>query len=127
MSSRISGVPEHWQDYFLCILLHMMFPFFPVFLEKLLAGTVASTSLMLFSAMYALSIGLSSYSKLLFGITIIISLFFSVAYGVLVSGGKAIPDAEVYAYISLIVIFVIHMLERYNRHVVDRTPFWEFA
>ncbi|ENP8453063.1 hypothetical protein [Vibrio parahaemolyticus] len=126
MTRRVSGLPDHWQDYFLCVLLHMVFPFFPLLMERLLTGGIHINSLMLFSAMYPLSIGLSSDSKLLFGCTILISLFFSVAYGVVAASETPLADFEEYSLISLIAIFVIHLLERYNKHVVDRTPFWSF-
>jgi len=69
---------------------------------------------MLFSSMYALSIGILSFSKLLFGITIVASLIFSIAYGVVAGGSNPIPNTEVFAIISLIGIFAIHALERYN-------------
>ncbi|OCH19087.1 hypothetical protein [Aliivibrio logei] len=126
MNRRVSGLPDHWQDYFLCVLLHMLFPFFPLLMESLLTSNIQQNSLMLFAAMYPLSIGLSSDSKLLFGFTILISLFFSVAYGVVAASGKPLANFEVYAFISLIAIFTVHLLERYNKHVVDRTPFWAF-
>ena len=129
MSNRIKGLPPHWEEYLLCVLLHMALPFLPLLFEMIFSrtNTISEKSLMLFSAMYALSIGLSSKSKLMFGFTVVISIFFSVAFGVVAGGGSSIPNAEYYSYLTLITIFIIHLLERYNRHVIDQTPFWEFS
>jgi len=129
MANRIKGLPPHWEEYFLCVLLHMALPFLPLLFEMLFSNTstISEKSLMLFSAMYALSIGLSSKSKLMFGFTVVISIFFSVAFGVVAGGGNSIPNSEVYSYWALLGIFIIHALERYNRHVIDQTPFWDFS
>ena len=129
MSNRIKGLPPHWEEYLLCVLMHMALPFLPLLFELLFssAHTISDKSLMLFSAMYALSIGLSSNSKLMFGFTVVISIFFSVAFGVVAGGGSSITNSEVYSYFALFAIFVIHALERFNRHVIDQTPFWEFS
>lgn len=129
MANRIKGLPPHWEEYLLCVLLHMALPFLPLLFELLFSSTstVSEKSLMLFSAMYALSIGLSSNSKLMFGFTVVISIFFSVAFGVVAGGGNSIPNSEVYSYLALLGIFIVHGLERYNRHVIDQTPFWDFS
>lgn len=129
MPKRIKGLPPHWEEYLLCVLLHMMLPFLPLLFELIFskAHVVSDKSLMLFSAMYALSIGLSSSSKLMFGFTVVISIFFSVAFGVVAGGGNSIQNSEIFSFIALVFIFLIHALERYNRHVIDQTPFWIFS
>jgi len=107
----------------------MALPFLPLLFEMLFSSSnaVSQKSLILFSAMYALSIGLSSNSKLMFGFTIVISIFFSVAFGVVAGGGNSIPNSVTYSYFALFGIFIIHGIERYNRHVIDQTPFWDFS
>jgi len=129
MANRVKGLPPHWEEYLLCLLLHMALPFLPLLFEMLFSSSnaVSEKSLMLFSAMYALSIGLSSNSKLMFGFTIVISIFFSVAFGVVAGGGNSIPNSVTYSYFALFGIFIIHGIERYNRHVIDQTPFWDFS
>lgn len=129
MSKRIKGLPPHWEEYILCVLMHMILPYLPLLFELIFADEhkISEKSLMLFSAMYPLSIGLSSNSKLMFGFSIVVSIFFSVAYGVVATGvSDTASNATEYAYFALCTIFIIHLLERYNRHVIDQTPFWDF-
>jgi hypothetical protein len=127
MANRVKGLPPNWQDFLLCVLLHMALPFLPIILEHMIAGQVADKSLFLFTAMYPLAIGISSRNKLLFGIAVVTGIFFAVAFGVLTGGGRSLLLASVAVKYCLGTIILIHLFERYNRHVVDRTPFWDFA
>lgn len=121
---RISEIPKEIQDYYACILLHLVLPLLPIGLEFLSSHTIATTSLTLIASFYAISIGLSSKSPLQFAIGILICIVFSSVFG-MISGQKiaALP-IRVFASFSIFVIFVSHAVERYNRHVIDCEPFW---
>ena len=77
-------------------------------------------------AIYPLAIGVTSQSKLMFGITVVISLVFSAFFGLASGGIKLSGLAFKTAYFCLWAVMLIHAFERYNRHVADREPFLEF-
>jgi hypothetical protein len=91
---------------------------------------VLATTANLTVSIYAITLGGSSGNRLLFGLGIAIGLIFAAAFGNAVARP---PQAVVLgvshatpALIALLLLVLVHSLERYNRHVVDRTPFWEF-
>lgn len=123
---RLPGIPKHVQEYALCILLHLLLPFLPLLIEYGVQGRVEQKTLLLFLAIYPLAIGVTSQSKLMFGVTVVIGLVFSAFFG-LASGGIKLSDfTSNTAYFCLAAVVLIHALERYNRHVADREPFLEF-
>jgi hypothetical protein len=124
MAKRIIGLPKEWQEYLVCILLHMVLPLLPLGLEALKTQAVKGESLTLAASMYAISIGISSQSKLSFALAIFVSLGFTGVYGIQV--GDKESSSVIYAALAIFMIFIVHACERYNRHVVDRAPFWEF-
>ncbi len=125
-SFRLPGIPKHVQEYALCILLHLLLPFLPLLIECGVQGRVDPKTLLLFLAIYPLAIGVTSQSKLMFGITVVIGLVFSAFFG-LASGGIKLSELTFkMAYFCLAAVMFIHALERYNRHVADREPFLEF-
>ena len=63
------GIPKPIQEYVLCILLHLLLPFLPLLIECGVQGRVDRKTLLLFLAIYALAIGVTSKSKLMFEIT----------------------------------------------------------
>ena len=105
---------------------HLLLPLLPLGLEFWRAGILSAQSTTLVAAMYAISIGVSSRSKLLFGLSIIISIVFSIASGSVVGGGVALPGCTKFALTSIAALILTHGIERYNRHVAERRPFWIF-
>lgn len=85
--------------------------------------------------MYSMAIGLSSRSVLLFGLGLFQGIIFSAAYGALVHAlANAAPGhtphlerADMGSCVAIILIMLFHIVERYNRHVVDEAPFFEFS
>ena len=122
---RIPGLPDYWENYFLCMLLHMLLPLLPLGLEFWQKATVGEKSLTLAAAMYTIAVGVSSRSRLIFGLTVSASIIYAVAYGVS-SAEETLPASGAVAWCGILAAFLLHGLERYNRHVVDRAPFLEF-
>lgn len=135
---RIPAIPGVWEQFFLCVVFHLALPLLPLAIEFWQKHTVTNSSLTLGAAMYAISIGGSSKSKLMFGSMVVVCIVYSIAFGVLVShppppmpvAGAPPPvlntAANMYAGWAMLAIFFVHAMERYNRHVVDSTPYWEF-
>ena len=127
MSFKFKGLPEHVQAFGVCVILHMLFPFLPLGLELLHTGGIGEGVLVLFASLYGLTIGTSSRSQLLFTISIFAGFFFAVAYGFSLGSGESMSGANTSAMVAIIAIFLVHFCERFNRHVVERRPFFEFG
>lgn len=131
MPRRVPGLEAHWEQFLLCVLFHLLLPLLPIGIELWVSHRVTDTTLTLGAAMYAISIGSSSKSRLMFGFSVVLCIIYSIAFGVLTGGTAQSPGAgslfgNAYATIALLLIFLVHAGERYNRHIVDRAPFWEF-
>jgi hypothetical protein len=124
---RLPGIPDNVQEFLLYILFHMLFPFLPILVQTIVRGYVEEETSLLFLAVYPLSIGVSSQSRLMFGFTVVFCLVYSMLFG-LASGSIKLPatGAQI-GYGCLAVLMLIHACERYNRHVVRRHRFWEFS
>lgn len=125
---RVKGLPGHWEQFALCVLFHLLFPLLPVGVEYSTAGVVSGGTVTMATAIYAITVGNSSKSRLLFGTCVILCVLFSLSFGLLVgsTNATAAANARFYSGCALALVFLVHGLERYNRHVVDRTPYWEF-
>lgn len=127
---RIWGLPEHWQEYLCCLVLHIVAPVLPLALERVLSGRIRDESVLLWLAMYAIAIGITSASKLLLACTMMVGFFYSAAYGWSAAGMRATEAfGGVVTAAWWVALFIggVHALERFNRHVADRNPFWEFG
>lgn len=104
----------------------MAAPLLPLAAELIATHTVKLDALDLMASTYAIAIGFSSRTRLFVGICIFIALVFAVAYGLAV-GGHSDTGRRLWPMLAIAFVFVFHVPERYNRHVADREPFWEFA
>jgi len=111
----------------LCLLFHLFLPFLPLVIEAAILRNVEDKTLLLFLAIYPLSIGVSSRNRLMFGKAVVIGLAYSTFFGL--NSGDVLLSPVIYniGYLCLAAVMIIHMGERYNRHVVDRDLFWEFG
>ena len=153
---KIPGLPDAVQNFLLYLFLFMALPLIPVALEFVIMKRITEQSLMITTAMYAIGIGIASRSKALFGITVLICIFFSSLFGVVmhaehgkkelvhtviekqkvgdksqVDGIQRLNDDELpqlawFAYGAIVFVSMIHAAERYNRHVFDGKPVFEF-
>ena len=131
-------IPEHWQQFLLCLLFHLLLPLTPIVIEYFTIGYIKTSTLTISAAMYAISVGTSSKSPLEFGTWIAGSIIFAVMFGVHSSNELRIEPAELNSTLSawnnsktsavifMLMVLVIHGIARYNRHIIYRQPFWEF-
>jgi hypothetical protein len=118
----------------------MGFPLLPLGIEFLLTQTISVQSVSIATTMYLFSIGASSRVKSLFYLMLAASILFSAAYGFLllhhpVPAGSGTGDAEAlrdgiiadrvtrYAVWVIGATFFVHLVERFNRHVLNNEPF----
>ena len=133
---RLPGLPYYWENFFASLILHLSLPLLPLAIEQIQTGGITEKSLTLAAAMYTISIGVSSRSRLMFAMTVAASIFYAFLYGIVIS--KSSPDSVVgqasvadhvirrATTLGIISVFLAHAGERFNRHVVDRAPFLEF-
>ena len=124
---RVRGLPDQWQQYGLCLLFHLLLPFLPLVIEWIVLGHMEEKTFFLFLSVFPLSIGVTSRSALLFGVTIVIGLLYSIFFGLIAGSLHLNPMTTTWGYFCLFAVILIHSMERYNRHVADLEPFWEFS
>lgn len=126
-SKRIPAVPDEWSEFLMCLMLHMLLPLLPLLLEAIIRkGMPSAPTISLTTALYSMSIGLSSKSKALFGLSILLGIIFSAVFGMVTGQRQIANGTSVYSAISIFFVFIMHFCERYNRHVIDCYPFLEF-
>lgn len=124
---RAPEIPEEWQHFILSVLYISLLPLLPLGLELWLKGSLSETSLTLTTAIYSVTVGSSSKSRLVFGGGILVAIIFSSAFGVILGASK-VPKGTMEACIVVIVLLTIfNLLDRWNHHMVDRKKFWDFA
>jgi hypothetical protein len=124
---RFLEMPSHWEQYSCCLVMHVALPFLPLGLEWIFSGSIEEKSVLLFVAMYAMAIGITSSSLLALFLTLIVGLVYCAGFGFVSSGKSATVLGGTVAMVVLGAIVIIHAFERFNRHVTDRSPFWEFS
>lgn len=124
----IKGLPRHWQQFGVCLIFHFLVPLAPFGVEEFVTGRVGPETLTIGAGVYVLALGASSRNMVLLAVSVGLGLADSLLFGLLVG---RIPDAATWAptigWASIVVMVLLHVLERFNRHVVERTPYWEFA
>src|SRR5262245_61675308 len=116
---RVPGIPDRVQEFLLCILFHFLLPLMPLLAEVMVLGYVEGRTLLIFVAIQAVAIGVSSRSRLMFGSTIVIGLVYSLFFGLLAGGSRMSALTYEIGCVCMAVVMLIHAGERYNRHVVD--------
>src|SRR5262245_61904662 len=101
-------LPPHWQEYLACLLLHMLLPLLPIVLELCSKGNISDNTITLSTAMYAITIGVSSVDLSLLSLTIFISILYSAAFGMVVSKSSSLYGVSSASFVTIILIFVVH-------------------
>lgn len=129
MAKKINGISQEWNDFILCILLHFIFPFFPIYLEYLFNDSISHSNLIMFICIYSLSLGLSSRNAIIGIVCMLISITFSSFYGFILKEN----NNELISWYVILLIFVVivfpHLIERYNRHYIEQEVFlkWQLS
>lgn len=126
MAISTTIISRGWQQCLACIALHSLFPLLPLTLELLITESISICTLMITTAIYAITIGSLSRSILFFTFTILISVLFSVGFG-LVMGGDEVPDYTSTATVFILfIIFLAYSREKYVLHVIEKAECLNF-
>lgn len=129
-----------WQWFLVALLFLVAFPLFPIGAEALFAQQVHLSSLALVTSTYAISLAMSSRNLLVWALGLIIGMGFAVMFGWAMGvgddvigpawrhppGGTSGSPGVWSAGLALATTFLLHIFERFFRHVVDGEPFPEF-
>jgi len=127
MNQKEKSTLDCWQNFLVCIALHMLLPLLPLLLELWFAKTIEAKSAALTAALYAMAIGLSSRYVALLGAGIVLGFIFAATFGYLST--EPVPmleNARSASGVAVAFMFAMHIIERYYRHVVDSEEFFEF-
>jgi hypothetical protein len=124
-ATPILYIPKHWEYFLLSVMLALMLPLLPLFMELFATGDIKPDSMAIAIAMYAVGIGVTSRSQVVFGACLLTGIIFAVAYGVAVKNPSVAPSERV-CWATIGSVFVVHGVERFQRHVQQRSPFLEF-
>ena len=127
MAEPIKGLSDEATEFCTCLILHMLLPLLPLVIEAWKTnGDPTDVTLAITTSMYSISIGLSSRNKGIFSLCFFISILFSMAFGLLIGGVMVLVFIQTFSISTISSIFILHACERYNRHVVEIVPFWQF-
>jgi hypothetical protein len=128
VAKRVPSLPPYWQEFLSCLFLHIALPLVPLAFEYAATGRIRSSSAHIVGSLYAISMGVSSRNRLLFGAGIVVGVLLAALFGSIVASEEAAaaPDDISLPLITIGFLVIMHIAERYNRHVVDRAPYWEF-
>jgi hypothetical protein len=128
-----------WTSYFVAVLFLLLFPLLPLGAELLFTRQVAVASLALVAATYAISLSMSSRNLAVWALGFMLGFVFSTIFGWSSAPGTRLlpayrldggPEAAGVAFWAptcmILVIFGLHLWERFVRHVQKKEPFPEF-
>jgi hypothetical protein len=114
------------QNFLACVILHLLIPLTPLLLEFLYNNDIAKKSVVLAGAMYSFSISLASNQIITFAICLSIGFLMSASYGAVKSVATALPLYK-YCWVYVIIfVFIINLIERFDRHVNREEFFFLF-
>lgn len=125
-SWRIPGPSPRWQNFLVCVLLLMVFPTAPLWLELWRTRAISESTIAMVAALYSITIGISTRNKLLTGWAFFSSFFYMGAFGMTVNSGQPLYESKIIGLAGIGVLFILHLLERINRHLLAREPFLYF-
>lgn len=111
------------------IFLFVVLPLLPLFLEAAILKTHQPSiqSSTMTAAIYALSIGMSSKNTLVFSLGIVLGFLLSCFYGFVSADALNRTLGYTTATIAISLTAVIHIIERYNKHMVDCEPLFPLS
>jgi hypothetical protein len=114
-----------WENFISSVLIHQILPLAPLLFEFGYTNFISQKSLMISVAMYAFSIAFSSKYRLVFSVCLFIGIITSGMYGTV----KIEEHATLYSIscFVLVGVFIIHFVERYQRHIGEDEEFFLFT
>ncbi|MEP4078601.1 hypothetical protein [Haloferula sp.] len=119
----IADVPSEWRHFSASLAFTIVLPLVPLLIEAWYENRITAQSLTLATAIYAATIGVSSKNAVLLAITLVVSVVFAIAFGRIMGTGQVPDGCSAAALLSLAAITVVHVCERYIKHVAKGESF----
>lgn len=114
-----------WENLISSVLIHQILPLAPLLFEYGYTKYVSQKSLMISVAMYAFSIAFSSKYRLVFSACLFTGIIASGMYGTVKTEEHAtLPSISCFVLVG---VFLIHFVERYQRHIGEDEEFFLFT
>jgi len=109
------------------VVFFQILPLIPLWFEYQHNEGIAKDSLILCASMYAFATGFSSRYQWQLSICFLIGILLAGSYRP-VHGEKltALSLGNSVTFYTIVMVFVMHLIERYSRHVIDKEPFFSF-
>lgn len=119
----MTEIPSEWRQFVASLTFTIVLPMVPLVIEAWYDREITAQSLTLATAIYAATIGVSSKNVVLLAITVLVSVTFAIAFGRIMGTGEVPDGCAGAALLSLTAITVVHVCERYIKHVGKRESF----
>jgi hypothetical protein len=122
----VFGTPS--QQFISCLILTLIWPLLPLGFEYFIKGEIKLDSITLAASMYAVGIGFSSKRIDLFCVALLQGFIFCLFYGLAQNSGSPPHPSIIFraSVVGMLIMFLFHASERYNRHVRLLEPFPDF-
>ncbi len=121
-------LPKNWSAFLVSILLLMILPLVPLFLEYMFRDEISIKSLSITTAVYAISIGAAQREAVVIWLGVLISMIYVSVFGFVVRGEVMgvvayAPRWSIWAFVGIGLMSLAHGYHRYQAHVVGRLDF----
>lgn len=124
-------VATNWQHFCASILIAVLFPLGPLFLEVFLGSPISESTMLMAAIMYCSAFSVASNSVLIFAAGFIASIFLSIFFGLTVWAAKhnlGDPVDGIWIGGGCMFFFaIVHCFQRYDTHVVKAQNFIDFG
>ncbi|OBX88681.1 hypothetical protein [Haemophilus haemolyticus] len=114
---------KHWEQLIFCIVLHILFPLIPILVEFFRQEYITEATLVITTSIYCFSLGASSKNLATFAIYLLIGVIF-MSMPVTYNKQPEITNYQITSILTLIIVSLWHLLERYNRHIKYKEIYW---
>jgi hypothetical protein len=131
MPTRFTGLNTNQQQFALALMFIVALPLAPLPIDLFLKKCIPDSDLYLTFALYIISMGASSKAPALMGLSTILAGAYLFTYGVVATQTEqGCVSHEVgglfFRYMPVVLFVIVHVGERYNRHIVAPEKFWDF-
>ncbi|MBM9500115.1 hypothetical protein JWG44_07615 [Leptospira sp. 201903071] len=119
-------IPIRIQSFILSILLNQTLPLIPLVIELFYKKTILQSSLVLTASIYSFTLGIVSINQMYFGFSILVGLLSGCYYGSVLQTDNALPLQSNLSFWLIALMFLLHTIERFDRHINNREPFFLF-
>ncbi len=113
------------QQFVISILVILLLPLGPLIMEHLLINECTDSSLTITAAIYSVTVLVTSQSLMYLIGSIFPCMAFTGFYSFIL-GGHHIPNIWIWATVTILAVAIVHIVERYRRHIINGEVFSTF-